>query len=505
MIDLNLKGTVYVTRAASRVMLARRAGAIVNISSVVGLSGYRGLSVYGATKAALDGLTRALARELGSRGITVNSVAPGYLRTEMSHGLDEDQLGQIARRTPLGRLGEPDDGRRPARRSPDVAGTGRPGPPPDPVTTRTYCTILSTNYLPKALALAESLQEHEDGASLRILFIDHARDDTLPEIPGVECLSTEVLGLPRRTVYELAMAYDLVEFATAVKPLLLRALLQESEQVFYLDPDTYVTSPMDELGPALDASAGGILLTPHFLRAPPPDAEIGDGHMLLVGVHNLGFCGVDRRSGEFLDWWWGHLRTECLYDPLAGLFVDQKWMDIGSTLFEAATFRHSGYNVGVANLSERPLVEDDDGYAIASTGERLRLFHFHAFDSNTPEKLSVRYRHTTDNELQDDSVVLQLCKEYADVLSLYEDGLPPAPSVSVCRGHPRRADLATAASGLSQRLTGQRGTAPGGVRAVGGGRLRAVAPARLAPDRPRASAARPPSASASCCPRNTTP
>ncbi len=108
-IDLNLKGTVYVTRAASRVMLARRAGAIVNISSVVGLSGYRGLAVYGATKAALDGLTRALARELGSRGITVNSVAPGYLRTEMSHGLDAGQLDQIARRTPLGRLGEPGD------------------------------------------------------------------------------------------------------------------------------------------------------------------------------------------------------------------------------------------------------------------------------------------------------------------------------------------------------------------------------------------------------------
>ena len=100
---------MYVTRAASRVMLRQHSGAIVNISSVVGLSGYRGLSVYGATKAALDGLTRGLARELGSRGITVNSVAPGYLRTEMSHGLDEDQLCQITRRTPLGRLGEPED------------------------------------------------------------------------------------------------------------------------------------------------------------------------------------------------------------------------------------------------------------------------------------------------------------------------------------------------------------------------------------------------------------
>jgi 3-oxoacyl-[acyl-carrier protein] reductase len=108
-VDLNLKGTIYVTRAASRVMLARRSGAIVNISSVVGRSGYRGLSVYSATKAALEGLTRSLARELGSRDITVNGVAPGYLRTEMSRGLEAQQLEQIARRTPLGRLGDPDD------------------------------------------------------------------------------------------------------------------------------------------------------------------------------------------------------------------------------------------------------------------------------------------------------------------------------------------------------------------------------------------------------------
>ncbi|MCW3039967.1 MAG: 3-oxoacyl-ACP reductase, partial [Solirubrobacterales bacterium] len=108
-VDLNIKGTVYVTRAATRVMLVKRAGSIVNISSIVGLSGYRGLSVYAATKAALDGFTRSLARELGSRNITVNSVAPGYLRTEMSHGLDEAQMIQITRRTPLGRLGDPSD------------------------------------------------------------------------------------------------------------------------------------------------------------------------------------------------------------------------------------------------------------------------------------------------------------------------------------------------------------------------------------------------------------
>jgi 3-oxoacyl-[acyl-carrier protein] reductase len=108
-IDLNLRATIHITRLVARRMLTQHAGRIINISSIVGLSGYRGLSVYSATKAALDGFTRAMARELGSRGITVNSVAPGYLRTEMSHGLDEAQLTQISRRTPAGRLGDPED------------------------------------------------------------------------------------------------------------------------------------------------------------------------------------------------------------------------------------------------------------------------------------------------------------------------------------------------------------------------------------------------------------
>jgi 3-oxoacyl-[acyl-carrier protein] reductase len=108
-IDLNLRATIHITRMVSRRMLRQGSGKIINITSIVGLSGYRGLSVYSATKAALDGLTRSLARELGGRGITVNSVAPGYLRTEMTHGIDATQLQQIVRRTPAGRLGEPDD------------------------------------------------------------------------------------------------------------------------------------------------------------------------------------------------------------------------------------------------------------------------------------------------------------------------------------------------------------------------------------------------------------
>lgn len=109
LLGINLKGTLRLTRACLRPMLRQRSGRIVNITSIVGTRGYRGLSVYGATKAALDGLTRALAREVGGSGITVNSVAPGFLETEMTHGLDDEQRGQIARRTPLGRLGTPAD------------------------------------------------------------------------------------------------------------------------------------------------------------------------------------------------------------------------------------------------------------------------------------------------------------------------------------------------------------------------------------------------------------
>jgi 3-oxoacyl-[acyl-carrier protein] reductase len=103
-VDVNLTAALVLAQACSRFMLRQGSGCIVNISSVHAVRGHSGVGVYSATKAALDGLTRSLARELGPRQIRVNSVAPGYFDSDMTAGMAEEQKHRIAKRTPLGRL-----------------------------------------------------------------------------------------------------------------------------------------------------------------------------------------------------------------------------------------------------------------------------------------------------------------------------------------------------------------------------------------------------------------
>ena len=107
---INLLGSIRMARLILRTLLSsRQPGRIINISSIIGSRGYTGLAAYSASKAGMDGLTRALAREVGPRQITVNSIAPGYLETDMSASLQQAQRQQIIRRTPLGRLGNVSD------------------------------------------------------------------------------------------------------------------------------------------------------------------------------------------------------------------------------------------------------------------------------------------------------------------------------------------------------------------------------------------------------------
>jgi 3-oxoacyl-[acyl-carrier protein] reductase len=108
-VDTNLKGVFRMSRAVMRTMMKQRYGRIINITSVVGASGNPGQANYAAAKAGVAGMTRALARELGSRNITVNCVAPGFIETDMTANLQEDQQKALLGQIPLGHLGKPAD------------------------------------------------------------------------------------------------------------------------------------------------------------------------------------------------------------------------------------------------------------------------------------------------------------------------------------------------------------------------------------------------------------
>jgi 3-oxoacyl-[acyl-carrier protein] reductase len=109
LIRLNTLSPIVLTKYVSKSMMIERTGRIINISSIVASTGYSGLSVYSASKAALLGFTRSLARELGQLGITVNAIAPGYIDTDMTQELTDVQREQIERRSALKRMAEPID------------------------------------------------------------------------------------------------------------------------------------------------------------------------------------------------------------------------------------------------------------------------------------------------------------------------------------------------------------------------------------------------------------
>lgn len=296
----------------------------------------------------------------------------------------------------------------------------------------TYCTVVAQNYLPQALALYDSVRNVEPDKQLTILVIDGDRSDLEHGRPGLRVVGTDFLGLSEREVLELAAIYDVVEFSTSVKPLFFKVLLEAAERVVYLDPDMMIITPLEELDDLIDEH--GIVLTPHFLHPIEGSVDhITEGHDLTVGIFNLGFCAVGRSAVPFLDWWWGHLQRECLIYPLLGVFVDQKWVDVGANYFAAHSLRHPGYNVGPWNLHERRFEETAAGLRMAGSGDALRLVHFSGFNPNDPEAISVRLSVDL-REVGDEFPALgDLSKQYAQVVLEARQALGSSPEYGFAR------------------------------------------------------------------------
>ena len=255
----------------------------------------------------------------------------------------------------------------------------------------------------------ESLRATHPDWDRYVLVVD--RSDTPADIGG-ELFSTvmvESLPLPRKK--EFLFRYGVMELNTAVKPWMFAHLRSLGyRQVVYLDPDILVTDRLVDVEHLLDQGATGVLL-PH-LTAPIDDGRHpAELDIMRSGTYNLGFLalGDSAAVGPFIEWWKGKLEFDAASDIERGLFTDQKWMDLASTLFDGfAVLKDAGYDVAYWNLSHRPIARTGNGWTAAS--RPLRFFHFSGFNPENPKPFS---KHQDRFNLDTIGQARELALEYA--------------------------------------------------------------------------------------------
>ncbi|GAA3860682.1 FkbM family methyltransferase [Saccharothrix violaceirubra] len=275
------------------------------------------------------------------------------------------------------------------------------------------CTVVARNYLPAARVLAASYLEHHPDDRFVIAVIDAPRGEGEPGDGRLRIVGPEATGIDPDDYLRMATSYNVTEFATAVKPYLLRELRREADVVMYLDPDIQVFAPMPEL-PVL-ARAHGIVLTPHFLKPLPRDGkDPSEAAIMGAGIFNLGFVATGPGSGDFLDFWAERLRHDAVVAPERQLFTDQRWVDQVPALFANHVLRDPGFNVAYWNVHERPVDEVDGTYTAG--GQPLRFFHYSGYRPERPWLLSSHTPSKPRVVLSENPHVKALCDAYGRAL-----------------------------------------------------------------------------------------
>jgi glycosyltransferase involved in cell wall biosynthesis len=269
-------------------------------------------------------------------------------------------------------------------------------------------TVVARNYLAFARTLMASMAAVEPLIDRFVFLVDGDGEEYLVE-------QATVLAPADVFDYEyyagLAYSFDVTELSTAVKPFVLRHLLGLGYgRAFYFDPDIEIFAPLDAVTAPLDDA--DVVLTPHTTEPIPLDDKLPDEIVLLrAGAYNLGFIGVaaTHDGRMMLDWWAERLERYCINDVAAGLFTDQKWIDLVPGIVQrVAIVRNRGCNVAYWNLHARQIDPADP--LRLTTGEPLIFYHYSGFDVRRPDRLS---KHQTRIVVDDEPGLATLLRAYA--------------------------------------------------------------------------------------------
>jgi glycosyltransferase involved in cell wall biosynthesis/SAM-dependent methyltransferase len=273
------------------------------------------------------------------------------------------------------------------------------------------CTIVARNYMAQARVLAETFLQHHQSGRFITLVID-AREPLDDTAEAFEVVGPADIGVEESEFRRMAMIYDVMGLATAVKPWLLKRLLESEDTITYLDPDIQVFASLEAV-PKL-ARKHSIVLTPRATEPQIHDRmESGEATFLLAGIYSPGFVALGPESHAFLDWWSERVSQNCLV-PERGEFVEQRWVDFVPALFSHYIVRDPAYNVAWWNLTGRALRWTGQRYTV--NGKRLRFFHFSGFDPSEPHLLSKHQGPFPRILLSEHPALAKICGEYAERL-----------------------------------------------------------------------------------------